>query len=176
MHRESFHILIEAIEWTLCFDRGNCVNALLIQSQSSAYQHSSCSASTFFLWVFHWEDQTNKAKSWQHPLSSRSNCCARYSNTSCSVSEKEVHNVLKKTAQKTCKLDPLPVLLLYENIDLLLPALTNIINRSLLAGEFPSKFFLKMQLSSHYSKRPAFIPTKWRTIAQSRFFHFCQRS
>ena len=75
------------------------------------------------------------------------------------VLEKEVHNVLKKTAQKTWKLDPLPVLLFYENIDLL-PALTNIINRSLLSGEFPSKFKKKLQLSSHYSQRPAFIPSK----------------
>ena len=56
------------------------------------------------------------------------------------VSEKEVHNILEKTAQKTCELDPLPTSLLYENIDLLLPALTNIINRSLLFGEVPSEF------------------------------------
>ena len=53
--------------------------------KSSSYQHSSSPASTFFLWVFHWEDKINKAKSRQHPLSSRSNCCARYSNTFCSV-------------------------------------------------------------------------------------------
>ena len=56
------------------------------------------------------------------------------------VSEKEVHNILKKTAQKTCELDPQPTSLLYENIDLLLPALTNIINRSLPSGEVPSEF------------------------------------
>ena len=56
------------------------------------------------------------------------------------VLEKEVHNILKKTAHKTCELDPLPTSLLYENIDLLLPALTNIINRSLLFGEVPSEF------------------------------------
>ena len=56
------------------------------------------------------------------------------------VLEKEVHNILKKTAHKTCELDPLPTSLLYENIDLLLPALTNIINRSLLSGEVPSEF------------------------------------
>ena len=56
------------------------------------------------------------------------------------LSEKEVHNILKKTAQKTCELDPLPTSLLYDNIDLLLPALTNIINRSLLSGEVPFDF------------------------------------
>ena len=56
------------------------------------------------------------------------------------VSEKEVHNVLKKTAQKTCELDPLPTSLLYENTYLLFPALTNIINRLLVSGEVPSEF------------------------------------
>ena len=56
------------------------------------------------------------------------------------VSEEEVHNTFKKTAQKTCEFDPLPISLLYENTDLLLPALTNIINRSLLSGEVPSEF------------------------------------
>ena len=57
-----------------------------------------------------------------------------------SVSEKEVHNILKKIAQTTREFDPLSTSLLYENIDLLLPALTNIINRSLLSGEVPSEF------------------------------------
>ena len=56
------------------------------------------------------------------------------------VSVKEVHNILKKIAQKTCKLDPLPTSLLCNNIDLLLPALTNIINRSFLSREGPSEF------------------------------------
>ena len=92
-----------------------------------------------FLWVFHWRNQTNKAKPWQHPLSSRYNRWARYGDTACSVFtiSEQVHNILKKTAQKTCELDPVPASLLYENIDLLLPVLANI-NRSLLSGEVPS--------------------------------------
>ena len=56
------------------------------------------------------------------------------------VSENEVHNILRKTAQKTYELDPLPTSLLYENFDLLLPALPSIVNRSLLSGEVPSEF------------------------------------
>ena len=76
------------------------------------------------------------------------------------VSEKEVHNVLKKTAQKTCKLDPLPVLLLYENIDLLLPALTNIMNRSLLSGEVPSEF--KTAVVKPLLKKASFDPNQMR--------------
>ena len=74
------------------------------------------------------------------------------------VSEKEVHNILKKTAQKTCELDLLQTLVLYENIDLLLPALTNSINRWLLSGEVPSE--LKTAVVKPQLKRPALIPAK----------------
>ena len=74
------------------------------------------------------------------------------------VSETEVHNILKKTAQKTCELDPLPTSLLYDNIDLLLPALTNSINRWLLSGEVPSE--LKTAVVKPQLKRPALIPAK----------------
>ena len=56
------------------------------------------------------------------------------------VLEKEVHSILMKTAKKTRELDPLPTSLLHENTDLFLPALTNIINRSLLSGEVPPEF------------------------------------
>ena len=54
--------------------------------------------------------------------------------------QKKVHNILKKTVQKPCELDPLPTSLLYENVDLLPPATTNIIIRLLLSGEIPSEF------------------------------------
>ena len=56
------------------------------------------------------------------------------------VSKKEVHNILKKTEQKTCELDPLPTSQLYKNVDIILQALTNIINRSLLSSEVQSEF------------------------------------
>ena len=87
------------------------------------------------------------------------------------VSEKEEHSIVKKTAQNTCELDPLPTLLLYESFDLLLPALTNIINRSLLSSEVPPEFktaavkapLKKASLDSHGNKK---------TFSQSRIFHF----
>ena len=86
------------------------------------------------------------------------------------VSEKEVHSIVKKTAQNTCELDPLPTLLLYESFDLLLPALTNIINRSLLSSEVPPEFktaavkapLKKASLDSHGNKK---------TFSPARIFH-----
>ena len=68
---------------------------------------------------------------WQHLLSVFTSIRRR---------KKQVRNILKKTPQKTHELDQLPTPLIYENIDLLLPALTNIINRSLLSREVPSEF------------------------------------
>ena len=38
---------------------------------------------------------------------------------------------------KSCELDPIPTTLLYENLDILLPTLTNIINTSLTTGIVP---------------------------------------
>ena len=86
------------------------------------------------------------------------------------VSEKEVHNILKKTAQKTCELDPQPTSLLYENIDLILPALTNIINRSLLSSEVPSEF--KTAVVKPLHKKASLNPNqmkKYRPISNLPF-------
>ena len=56
------------------------------------------------------------------------------------VSESIVHEVLNKTAIKTCELDSLPSSLLAELTDDLLPSFTSVINDSLLTGSFPSVF------------------------------------
>ena len=80
------------------------------------------------------------------------------------VSEKEVHNILKKTAQKTCKLDPLPTSLFYENIDVL-PVLMNIINRLLLSGEVPSEF--KTAVVKPLLKKASFDPNQMKNLSPS---------
>ena len=54
-----------------------------------------------------------------------------------SVSERDVMGILKKSAPKTCNLDPVPTSLLYECVDIVLPFLTKIINDSLISGIFP---------------------------------------
>ena len=68
------------------------------------------------------------------------------------VSERYVMDVLKKSAPKTCDLDPLPTSLLYEMLDLVLPALTRIINDSLCSGVFPDVF--KTALVKPLLKKP----------------------
>ena len=53
------------------------------------------------------------------------------------MSESFVRDILKNTAPKSCELDPIPTKLLYENLDAVLPTITNIINSSLLSGIVP---------------------------------------
>lgn len=50
------------------------------------------------------------------------------------VSEKHVFEILKNTAPKSCELDPIPTKLIYDNLDVMLPIITHIINSSLLSG------------------------------------------
>ncbi len=52
----------------------------------------------------------------------------------------EVTRIIKKSASKSCRLDPIPTSLLDACLDELVPAITNIVNMSLSSGDFPSKF------------------------------------
>ena len=54
-----------------------------------------------------------------------------------------LNNLFRKfsrTVPKSCNLDPIPTELLYENLDVLLPTITNIINISLASGFVPPDF------------------------------------
>ena len=48
----------------------------------------------------------------------------------------EVRKLVLKSASKCCELDPMPAQLLKQNIDIVLPTITRIINISLLEGKF----------------------------------------
>ena len=56
------------------------------------------------------------------------------------VSEDFVKKVIYQTTPKTCELDPMPTKFLFQYLDLLLPAITNIMNESLTSGIFPLEF------------------------------------
>ena len=53
------------------------------------------------------------------------------------VTEIDVLAILKKSAPKSCDLDPIPTDLLIDCSEIVLPFLTNIINESLVSGVFP---------------------------------------
>ena len=56
------------------------------------------------------------------------------------VSETAVSALLKKMACKTCDLDPIPTSLSFDCSDEIVPALTQVVNQSLLSGTFPTVF------------------------------------
>ena len=53
------------------------------------------------------------------------------------VSEEFVRKIVSKTQPKTCELDPMPTGLMHDNLDILLPTITNLINESLVSGSVP---------------------------------------
>ena len=56
------------------------------------------------------------------------------------VTENEVRKVVMASPTKSCSLDPWPTFLVKENIDYLIPSITNIVNLSLSDGVFPDTF------------------------------------
>ncbi len=53
------------------------------------------------------------------------------------VSSEDVKETIKRSAVKTCQLDPLPASLTKECLEDLLPSITTIVNASLQSGVFP---------------------------------------
>jgi len=56
------------------------------------------------------------------------------------VTEKDILDVIRTSASKSCDLDPLPTTLLKESLPDLVPMITNIVNCSLYSGVVPDKF------------------------------------
>ena len=55
-----------------------------------------------------------------------------------SLSQEEVHDLVRASSKKSCGLDPIPTKLLLDCLDVLLPTITKMINYSLENGDFPS--------------------------------------
>ena len=66
-----------------------------------------------------------------NPSSSKMNCFDP-------LTPKEVSSTIMKCSSKYCRLDPAPTYIIKDCIDILLPSLTKIVNRSLANGKFPS--------------------------------------
>ena len=64
-----------------------------------------------------------------------------------------VLKIINSVSAKSCELDPIPTTLLYENLDTLLPTITNIINTSLTTGIVPRD--LKTAVVKPLLKKPS---------------------
>lgn len=56
------------------------------------------------------------------------------------TTETEVRKLIMRSAPKSCELDPIPTHILKQSIDVLLPIITTIINKSLSESSVPSSF------------------------------------
>ena len=70
-----------------------------------------------------------------------------------SVTDVFVLKIINSASAKSCELDPIPTTLLYENRDILLPTITNIINTSLTTGIVPPD--LKTAIVKPLLKKPS---------------------
>jgi len=69
------------------------------------------------------------------------------------LTQEEVQNIINHGNAKTCKLDPIPTTLLLDCIDIMIPTLTTIINKSITEHKFPTD--LKTALVSPLIKKPS---------------------
>lgn len=86
-----------------------------------------------------------------------------------SVSKSALHQTIMKSPTKSCQLDPIPTKLVQES-GILSETITNIVNCSLLSGEFPTE--LKLSLLRPSVKKPAMDPElfpSYRLIANLSF-------
>ena len=90
------------------------------------------------------------------------------------VTEQFVLEILQKTVSRSCGLDPIRTKLLYENLDVPLPTITNIINTPLASGLVQSDF--KTAIVKPLLKTPALTKLYWKekkTTVQSKTCHLC---
>ena len=67
-------------------------------------------------------------------------------------------SLLKKSSPKSCALDPMPISLLFECLDAIMPVLTNIVNTSLTTGKYPSIY--KTAIVKPLLKKPTLDPNE----------------
>ena len=88
------------------------------------------------------------------------------------VTDDFVLKMIKSTPVKSCELDPIPTTLLYDNLDILLPTITNIVNTFLTTGIVPRG--LKTEIVKPLLKKPLIdknLLKKYRPISNLPFLY-----
>jgi len=86
------------------------------------------------------------------------------------VTDEFVFKIINSASAKSCELDPIPNTLHYENLDILLPTITNIINTSFTTGIVPHD--LKTAVVKPLLKKPSLDKTllkNYRPISKLPF-------
>ena len=90
------------------------------------------------------------------------------------VADEFVFKIINSTSAKSCERDPIPTMLLYENRDILLPTIMNIINTSLTTGIIPRD--LKTAVVKPLLKKPSLDKYLLKNYRPFLTFHFCPKS
>ena len=90
-----------------------------------------------------------------------------------SLTDEYVLKIINSASAKSCELDPIPTTLLYENLDVLLPTIMNIINTPLTAGIVPRD--LKTAVVKPELKKPSLDKILSKTTVPFLTIHFCPK-
>ena len=90
------------------------------------------------------------------------------------VTDEFVLKIINSASAKSCELDPIPTTLLYENRDILLPTITNIINTSLTTGVVPRD--LKTAVVKPLLKKPSLDKNLSKNYRPISNLLFCPKS
>ncbi len=85
------------------------------------------------------------------------------------LTESEVRNLIMGSKTTSSELDPIPTSLLKENIDILLPVLTKMINISLQSGIFPEEWKLALVIPLIKKYRLELIFKSYRPVSNLPF-------
>ena len=90
-----------------------------------------------------------------------------------SVTDEFVLKIINSASAKSCELDPIPTTLLYDNLDILLPTITNIINTSLATGIVPPD--LKTAIVKPLLKKPSLDKNLLKNYRPISNLHFLSK-
>ena len=86
-----------------------------------------------------------------------------------SLSQEEVHDLVRASSKKSCGLDPIPTKLLLDCLDVLLPTITKMINYSLEYGDFSSAWKIALVLPKLKTDGLEPIFKNYRPVSISQF-------
>ena len=89
------------------------------------------------------------------------------------VTPEELLKIIRRSPAKSCALDPMPTSLLMEHIDVLLPAISNIVNLSLTSGVVPAQ--LKVAHVTPLLKKPSLNPEDLKNFRPVSNLHFLSK-
>ena len=137
---------------------------------ADAIGHNADSFAAFF--VRKVDDVRANTASASQPVVDDTACSLLTSFQPCTATE--IRRIIMSLPVKSCSLDPMPIFLLREMLDVLTPFVTSLVNASLSQCRLPDS--QKHAIVSPLLKKPAWTRPTWPTFDQCRIYRFCRKS